>query len=308
MRTLSLVKAGIASTVQDSGRAGHLQLGIPPSGAMDGAALRYGQYRLHHRADEAAIEMAYADAALIATQDIRVCVTGAPVVLRVDDQTVDALAIQHVKAGQLLSVKAQTTGIYSYLHVGGGVDTARVFNSRSTSPREGIGGLHGRYLRDGDEIPLGDDAGLCGYSAPKLSTVVERDTLTLRYIPCFQHGQMPDVLHQSLRSETFRVTTQANRMGVTLDGPRLETGIEALLSEATCYGAIQIPPDGRPIALLNDRQTVGGYPKAGAIIASDCQRLAQSRPGQAVKFQPCTLAEADRIAWLEQHYHEAQLA
>ena len=96
-------------------------------------------------------------------------------------------------------------------------------------------------------------------------------------------------------------------MGVALDGARLRSGIASLYSEATCYGAIQVPPDGTPIILLNDRQTVGGYPKPGAVIRSDCIRLAQSRPGQRVRFALCSPDEADRIGWLEQHYLETRL-
>lgn len=97
-------------------------------------------------------------------------------------------------------------------------------------------------------------------------------------------------------------------MGVALDGNPVETGLASLLSEATCYGAIQIPPDGKPIILLNDRQTVGGYPKAGAVIRGDCRRLVQSQPGQRVQFVAITPQEADRIAWLEHHYLETKLA
>ena len=96
-------------------------------------------------------------------------------------------------------------------------------------------------------------------------------------------------------------------MGVKLSGPVLDSGIESLLSEATCYGAIQVPPDGAPIILLNDRQTVGGYPKPGAVISSDCARLAQARPGQRVRFVSCSVEEADRIQWLEHHFVETRL-
>ena len=87
-----------------------------------------------------------------------------------------------------------------------------------------------------------------------------------------------------------------------LEGIRLDTGIETLLSEATTHGAIQIPPGGHPIVLLNDRQAVGGYPKPGAVIRSDCRRLAQARPGQRVRFSLCSPQQADGISWLEQHY------
>ena len=111
----------------------------------------------------------------------------------------------------------------------------------------------------------------------------------------------------ALLGTEFSVTPSANRMGVKLSRGGLHSGIESLLSEATCYGAIQIPPDGAPIVLLNDRQTVGGYPKPGAVISSDCARLAQARPGQKVRLVSCSAEEADRIQWLERHFVETRL-
>jgi allophanate hydrolase subunit 2 len=131
--------------------------------------------------------------------------------------------------------------------------------------------------------------------------------LELRFVAGFQFADFADEAIKDLLAEEFTVTAKANRMGVTLNGERLHSGISELHSEATCYGAIQVPPDGKPIILLNDRQTVGGYPKPGAVISSDCLRLAQSRPGQRVRFAECSPEEADRIGWLEQHYLETRL-
>ena len=93
-------------------------------------------------------------------------------------------------------------------------------------------------------------------------------------------------------------------MGARLEGPALETGITQLWSEATCLGAIQVPPDGRPIVLLNDRQTMGGYPKFGAVIAADCARLAQAPVGTQIQFKRVSTTEVDRVLWLEQNYED----
>ena len=110
----------------------------------------------------------------------------------------------------------------------------------------------------------------------------------------------------SLLESEFKVTSRANRMGVALREP-VNTGVTSLLSEATCYGAIQLPGDGNPIVLLNDRQTVGGYPKPGAVIRSDCRRLAPSETRSTSQIRAMHPQEADRIAWLEQHYLETRL-
>ena len=309
MRTLTLDKAGMASTIQDGGRLGTLHAGIAPAGAMDPLALKAGQHCLGHRAGEAAIEIAYGNIKATPSHDCAMVVTGAPAMLLIDNEPVPATSIQTLAAGQTLTIGPPSEGIYSYLHVSGGFDTRPIFDSRSTSPREGIGGLHGGYLRDHDVVPLGDSVPLIDtYRAdPGLCHIEPRAVLTLRYVPGYQYDELAPALIQRLNEEHFEVTAKANRMGVTLNGPLLETGVESLLSEATCQGAIQIPPDGNPIVLMKDRQTMGGYPIPGAVIESDCVRLAQARPGQKIRFAACTPQEADNIRWLEHHYAETRL-
>ena len=113
MSTLIIGQAGIATSVQDSGRAGTLQLGIPPSGAMDPYALLSGQHQRGHVHDEAALEMAYADLIARSTHDCHIVITGAPVTLAIDDQCLDPRKIHAIKAGQTLSIRATKIGIYS---------------------------------------------------------------------------------------------------------------------------------------------------------------------------------------------------
>ena len=307
MSSLKIHRSGIASSVQDSGRAGALHLGIPPSGAMDRLALLSGQHQLGHHQDEAAIEMAYADFAATPADTCRMAVTGAPVCVTVDQSEIHLREPLTVRAGQTIAIKATAEGVYSYLHVSGGVATPPQLGSRSTSPRERIGGLRGRFLQDGDTLPVGPNQTETGLEDPKLHAPASTGILWLRFVAGFQYAEFTESAIKQLLADEFIVTAKANRMGVTLSGAKLQSGLTALLSEATCYGAIQVPPDGNPIILLNDRQTVGGYPKPGAVIASDCLRLAQARPGQKVRFAACRPDEADRISWLEQHYVETRL-
>ena len=307
MSSLKIHRSGIASSVQDSGRAGALHLGIPHSGAMDRLALLSGQHQLGHHQDEAAIEMAYADFAATPAETCRMAVTGAPVCVTVDQSEIHLREPLTVRAGQTIAIKATAEGVYSYLHVSGGVATPPQLGSRSTSPRERIGGLRGRFLQDGDTLPVGPNQTETGLEDPKLHAPASTGILWLRFVAGFQYAEFAESAIKQLLADEFIVTAKANRMGVTLSGAKLQSGLTALLSEATCYGAIQVPPDGNPIILLNDRQTVGGYPKPGAVIASDCLRLAQARPGQKVRFAACRPDEADRISWLEQHYVETRL-
>ncbi len=307
MNALQINRAGAASTVQDSGRFGTLQLGLPPCGAMDHLALLNGQHMLGHTNDEAAIEMAYANMEVTPDSSCFIALTGAPVSLSVDGTHMADSEVLKINAGQRVSIKARSHGVYSYLHVSGGIATPAIFDSCSTSVREGIGGLAGTYLRDGDQLPFGTVTNDVMTSNSSLPLLKSAPTLVLRFVPGFQYEMFTEQAIRSFLEGEFKVTSRANRMGVALSGEPIDTGVTSLLSEATCYGAIQLPGDGSPIVLLNDRQTVGGYPKPGAVLRSDCRRLAQARPGQRVRFAPCTPQEADRIAWLEQHYLETKL-
>lgn len=308
MRELVIHQSGPAASIQDSGRTGCLQLGIPPAGAMDADALASGQYLLGHSADEAAIEMAYGNLVASPTEPCHIAVTGAAVDLRIDSISARMHTVLRVEAGQQIQITPGAAGVYSYLHVNGGIDTPETLGSRSTSAREGVGGFDGRRLMNGDCLPLGEPNEPPSDRAGDLTHTPPGDLIRLRFVPGFQYALMqPDVI-AALCENDFVVTPKANRMGAQLEGSRLDTGIETLLSEATTHGAIQIPPGGQPIVLLNDRQAVGGYPKPGAVIRSDCRRLAQARPGQRVRFSLCSPAEADRISWLEQHYRDTRLS
>lgn len=287
---------------------GHQQNGIPPGGAMDKYALRAGQHCLGHRANEAALEFAYGDLAFSTSHACRFVVTGAPTLIAIGCTECDSGNVEETHVNQVITIKSRGQGIYSYLHVEGGFNTPLQLDSRSTSPREHIGGLEGRHLRDGDTLPLGSKTSSSHIQHALNPTLRHRDLLPLRFVPGFQFESLSPAARQVLDAGIFSVTPRANRMGIALDGNPVDTGIQSLLSEATCYGAIQIPPDGKPIILLNDRQTVGGYPKAGAVISADCQRLVQARPGQRVQFVPINPQEADRITWLERHYIETKLS
>lgn len=304
MSTALITNPGIASTIQDSGRHGVQHMGISPGGAMDPYALRLGQHLLHHTQDEAAIEIPLGVFSIRFSDHRRAVLTGAEAEVLIDGRPTPTHTPFDVRAGETVSIGRVTEGVYCYLHVSGGIETPRHFGSRSTSPRDGIGGLEGRTLQAGDCVPLGEAYTADGRPPVARAAAATPEILTLRFIPGFQIELFPPSAKQRLEQQIFSVSARANRMGVTLQGQPIETGLATLLSEATCAGAIQIPPDGQPIILLADRQTVGGYPKAGAVIQSDCARLAQARPGQNIRLTPCSLAEADRVRWLESNYEQ----
>ncbi len=301
MNYLEVISPGLASTIQDCGRTNVLALGLSEGGAIDPFAHWLGQRLLSNDSSAAAVEVPWGDFEVKAHAACSVVITGAACSPQVNQQAVPMNEVCHLSPMDHLTMNRPHRGVYSYLSVAGGIATAPVFGSRTTVVREGLGGLAGRTLRRGDRLPLTRaphaDA-LTSWPIRKMASGL----LTLRFIPGFQFAQFPAETQAVLQSTRFKVSHQANRMGIHLEGPPIATGIEQLWSEATCLGAIQIPPSGNPIVLLHDRQTLGGYPKAGAVISVDCARLAQAQPNTEVVFQPCNTQQADRILWLEENF------
>ena len=214
-----------------------------------------------------------------------------------------------VRAGDELSANAPQIGCRMWLAISGGCDAPLVLGSRSTDMRAGFGGLDGRALRDGDELPLGEmsamncarakalrDKSLSSWSAQREWTNTALRYPILRIVRGVDWTRFDAFVHQALTSEKFTVTPEADRMGVRLDGPELKRQEPGdLLSEAVAPGTIQVPPNGKPILLLGDCQTIGGYPKIAHVITVDLPVAAQLRTGDEVQFQETSIPEAHSL-------------
>ena len=316
MTTIEVAKVGLLATLQDAGRPGLLGQGITNGGAVDGFALRCANRLLGNPDNSAGLEI------VLAGMDLRVhcdtllafCGATAPVIINGDAQLMGRPL--PVPAGAQIEVRPSSAGTYTYMAVAGGINVVPTLGSRSTVIREGLGGLDGQALSTGDQLPIGscDGTSPAAHSAfrafvpPPVEGPREMpEPLTLRFVPGFQYDDVTESCREKLASATFTVTGAANRMAIPLEGDALDTGLSQLWSEATCLGSIQIPPNGKPIVLLNDRQTMGGYPQMGAVIPQDCARLGQSRPGVAINFRSVSVTEADQLVWLSEHYEETHL-
>lgn len=301
MSHLEVITPGLASTIQDRGRHNVLALGLSEGGAIDPFAHWLGQRLLNNDRSAAAVEVPWGDFAIKAHTACAVAITGADCSPKINGLALPMNEVCQLSPMDHLTMDRPHEGVYSYLSVAGGIATTPAFGSRSTVVREGLGGLAGRTLRRGDLLPITRTAQTDSLTAWPIRKA-KPELLTLRFVPGFHFAQFPAETQALFQSTRFRVSHQANRMGIHLEGPLIKTDIEQLWSEATCLGAIQIPPSGHPIILLNDRQTLGGYPKAGAVISVDCARLAQARPNTEVVFQACSAEQADRILWLEGNF------
>lgn len=289
---LTVVEPGLLATVQDQGRAGHAAAGIARSGAADRAALRTANRLLGNPEDAAGIEITMGGFRARAETDLRVVVTGAWGPLQIAHRPADPYTVHDWPRGTELHVGWFDHGARAYLAVRGGVDAEVVAGSRSTDTLSGLGAGAGHGpLRAGDTLALADahpaapvppDA-LHPWSPPGDAAI------TLELAP----GPRADWVEgtAALFEQVWTVSNQADRVGIRLDGPHLETPPLArtrrdeLPSEGMLPGAIQVPPDGRPVILGPDGPVTGGYPVIAVVTDASRDALAQARPGTRLRFR-----------------------
>ena len=283
---IEVVAPGPRTLVEDLGRPGWAQYGVGPSGAYDRGALRLANRLVGNREDAAALEALGGGLALRALAATFVAVAGAdgPVGVTGSDgvtRFVGRRAPVHLGAGETIALGHPTTGLRSYVAVRGGLAVRRTFGSASTDTLSGIGP---GPLEAGDRLPSGSEV----VAHPHVDHAPPRPSDgPLRVLPgprddWFDHGALDLLL-----AATWTVTPQSDRVGVRLDGPPLtrRLGRAELPSEPVVTGALQGPPDGRPVLLGPDRPTTGGYPVIGVVVDADLDRAAQLRPGDTVRFR-----------------------
>jgi len=286
--------------VQDLGRPGYLRVGIPASGPVDEGAFILGN-RLVENADGAAgLECTLIGPRVEFTDERRVAVTGADMAAALNGAEAPRWQAFRVKAGDVLKLGPAKNGVRAYLAVSGGIDTPPALGSRATYPRGQLGGLGGRALKKGDDLPLGPArAGRLGRvragampeyaSEPEIRVVLgpQDHRFTARGIAAFLEGP-------------YEMLPQSDRMGARLRGPIIEhTRGHDIISDGIPLGGIQVVGDGQPIVLLVDRQSTGGYTKIATVCSFEIGRVGQVRPGQRLRFREVTVAEAHagRRAW-----------
>lgn len=283
-------------TLQDAGRIGWQRFGVSRCGAMDIEALAIANALVGNPADTAALEFAYAGGEWeVATISCRVAVTGGRFPVFVDDEPVAAFTTITLTRGQTLRIGGAPDAVWGYLAVAGGFDIPRQLGSLATHCRSGVGGLGGRPIRAGDVLPLVSEWVRAeperGLREPPLPHEAPLRVMLGPQDDYFAAGAVDLFL-----SAEYKVTHQMDRLGYRLEGPALThaKGYN-IISDGYVPGAIQVPGGGEPIVLLQDAQPPGGYPKIATIISADLARLAQCRPGRAVRFEPIGIETAQRL-------------
>lgn len=289
--------AGMLATIQDLGRIGFQKSGIAVSGALDGRSLSVANILAGNPAGEAGIEMTLMGATFEFTAANVVALAGADMGATLNGAPAPRYAAFPVKAGDVLALGMAVSGCRAYIAFAGGLNVPSVMGSKSTNLKCGIGGVQGRQLKEGDAVP---------FSAPKetLPNMERRRApaedfsgaaTVLRAVPGPQDGHFAAGGLKAFFAASYAVTARADRMGCVLDGPPVPSESKTdIISDGIPLGGVQISSDGKPIVMLADRQTTGGYAKIATVASVDLPLLAQRKPGDAVTFKKVSIGAAQR--------------
>lgn len=303
---IKVIQPGIQTTVQDEGRIGFYEIGMPPSGAMDKYSYRIGNYLVGNKENAASLEITYMGPTLEFTKDAKIALTGGELPPKINDEPIPMWETVEVKAGDVLSFDFIKQGARVYLAVQGGVDVPLIMDSRSTYTLCGIGGYEGRALQAGDVLSIGNEVEhdvpvgtrIDEKFIPKFSRLNE-----IRVILGLCSYRLTEESKERFFSLEWTVTPEANRVGYRFKGERLNfverkqpfgagSNPSNVVDLGYPIGSIQVPDGVEPIALLNDAVTGGGYATICTIISSDLDKMAQIKTNEKVKFVSVTIDEA----------------
>jgi antagonist of KipI len=313
--SITILKPGIMSSVQDLGRWGYQQYGVPIGGAMDKFSAALTNIICGNDENEGVIEMTLHGASILFNEDKFCAFTGGGCRVFAEEMELPFNRLLYIPALTMLETKPSATGCRSYFAVAGGFDIRKQMGSVSTYAASGIGGMNGRYLKSGDML-----------SFKKINPSFDLNALkTISGNLRVSHWQVPDLIGMDQQSSdiyvlagpeydrfdeasknkffasTFTIGLQSNRMGYRLEGEKiLMKEKHEMVSTPVTSGIIQVTHEGDPIILMADAQTTGGYPRIARVCSTDIARLAQMRPGEQFRFLQITEEESqiryDQIA------------
>jgi len=283
---------GLLSSIQDAGRVGVNDIGLTQSGAMDELSFGYANLLVGNPFNTPVIEIALGGLVLHVKGRVSIAITGADMAPTCNAKPLALWETHTLSEGDVLAFAFATSGHFAYLSIAGGLQTPLCYGSFSTSIKEGLGGIEGRKLVKEDGIlsrgtVLTDKRRLQKRFIPTFS-----QSITLRVLKGYQEALFDEGVQKTFFTTPYVYKGEGDRMGYRISGEKVIPLASGILSEAICYGAIQVPSHGEPIILLKERQTIGGYPKIGSVIGVDCFKLAQLQVGGEVRFEAISLEKA----------------
>jgi antagonist of KipI len=312
--TMSVIieRAGFLLSVQDLGRTGFRQFGVSLGGALDSFGLRVANLLVGNDAAAAGLEITLGGLRLHFEDERVVSWCGGEFDVRIGPKSLPAGHAARLQTGEEVKFGHPRMGSRCWLAIAGAVNVPEVLGSCSTDLRAQFGGFEGRALRDGDVLPLGVRPGLSrvpmgisAWTAPHDWVSPAKSDPVLRFVRGVDWNRFNALALRCLTSEAFTVSPDSDRMGVRLEGPELKRMDNVdLISEAVAPGTVQVPPSGKPILLLGDCQTIGGYPKIAHVISVDLAVAAQLRAGDHARFAEVSITDACRLFLEREHQFE----
>lgn len=290
--SIKILTPGLFSTIQDKGRIGYQNQGFSTAGALDIYAYRLAQTLINNEGP--AIEVTIIGPSIQFSADNTFVITGAQFDATINDEPISHQTVIKAQKGDILKLNSALHGARGYIAFGQPINVPLIANSYATHTRSQIGGYKGRALKKGDVLTIQQNdhyLSQIGISARIENENDEQHTIHIIEGP--QIEQFSEEVKAKLTSESFEISEKSDRMGFRLQGENIApTNSADIISEPVALGSIQVPNDGNPIILLNDKQTVGGYTKIATVCAADLSILAQKQPGETIRFQWISVEDA----------------
>lgn len=314
---IKVLKPGLDTTVQDNGRIGYYQLGMPPSGAMDQFSYTVANWLVGNTDGAASLEITYMGPELEFQQNTTIAITGADMPPKINQTSVPMWQTIHVKEGDVLTFDFVKGGARTYLAVSGGIDVPKIMGSKSTYTLIGIGGFEGRKIAAGDTLNIGKDIQkeIKGTREVPMELIPQfSKSHEIRAVLGLCSYRLTDYSKKHFFEVDWTVTPEANRVGYRFKGEKVDfvpreqpfgagSDPSNVVDLGYPVGSIQIPGGVEPIALLNDAVTAGGYVTVATIISPDLNRIAQTKTNEKVKFESITYEQAKQ----ERQQYKSQL-
>jgi antagonist of KipI len=291
---VEVLSPGMQTTVQDAQRSGFQRWGVSTGGSMNARAARLANTLVGNTPDSAVLEWAVKGPILFFNDARVLAVAGATVA------GVPFARSFEIESGEVLDLSMITAGFRGVLAISGGVDVPLVLGSRSTHLAAGFGGFKGRALKKRDRLALHDtdrrNVERGWFPAPHMLAPPDAEPGKVRFVRGPEWEWFDEGTREKFATTRFHVMAQSNRMGIRLGGGALSgPNDKPMISQPVTGGTVQVPPDGSPIVLMADRQSLGGYPRLANVIWTDLSILAELGPKEKFQFKEVSLDEAE--AW-----------
>ncbi|ADL12038.1 biotin-dependent carboxyltransferase family protein [Acetohalobium arabaticum] len=301
MGEIKIIKSGMLTLIEDDGRYGYQQYGVPVSGTMDFFAHRLANILVGNDELESVLETTIIGPEIEFHDDMVIAITGADSSPILNGKSIPLWQSIRVHRGDHLSFNGIKDGCRSYIAFSGGFDVPVVMDSKSTYIKAGIGGFKGRALNQGDVLRIGEPTEeiteLEGRKIPQEYINYHlQDNINIRVVLGPQKEYFTAKGIEAFLSNKYEITNESDRMGYRLNGEEIEHKKSAdILSDGIAMGAVQVPSNGQPIIMMADRQVTGGYTKIANVITVDLPKIAQAKPGQEIEFEAITVQKAQKL-------------